>query len=63
MFLIFVLIGSSVPAEEAERSSSGLRLQEETKGESPGRGAPTSLGQVHHIQRAGREEHVHPAAE
>lgn len=54
---------SSVPAEEDEWPSAGFGLQEETERESPGRGGPAGLGQVHHIQRAGREEHVRPAAE
>lgn len=63
MFLAFVPIGSSVPAEEAEWSSAGLWLQEETKRQSPSRGGPAGLGQVHDVQRADREEHVHPAAE
>lgn len=59
----FVLIGSSVPAEEAEWPSAGLRLQEETERESPSGGGPTGLEQVHHLQRAGGEEYVRPAAE
>lgn len=53
----------SVSAEEAERSSAGLWLQQETKREDTSGGDATVLGQVYDVQRAGREEHVHPAAE
>lgn len=62
--LFLLLIGlPTAPAEEDERPSTGLGLQEEARWKGPSGGGGAGLGKVPHVQGAGREQHVRPAAE
>lgn len=54
---------AAASSEENGGPASGLRLQEETSGESPGRRDQAGAGEVRREQRDRRTEHVQPAGE
>lgn len=57
------LLCPAASPEEDGGPPPGLRLQEETPGEGPGRGDQTGAGEVRREQRDRRAEHVQPAGE